>query len=79
MHNVIYVDGNGKGFQSRLLNAEKDAKTALKVALARTAAMWMVFTFSLLAVGGILGYQMYRIDCISRTLTDAITKLNLPL
>lgn len=60
IHKVLYC--NGDGLQGRLVKTEVQAATALRTVLARTAAMWTVLAFALLAIGGILGYQMYRID-----------------
>jgi len=74
IHRVIYVDGNGKSYQTRLATAEDDAKEAKRIALSRTNAMWTVMTFALLAVGGIIGYQMYRIDEICQSLYNALSK-----
>ena len=67
IHKVIYVDGNGNSFQTRLVKAEKTSTEAIRVATTRTTAMWTVMAFALLAIGGMIGYQMLRIDCLFET------------
>ncbi len=74
IHKVIYVDGNGNSFQTRLVKAEKTSTEAIRVATTRTTAMWTVMAFALLAIGGIIGYQMYRIDEICQSLYNALSK-----
>jgi len=73
VHGVLYKNDNG--IQGRLIKAEAKADNALKTVLSRTTAMWMVFTFALLSIGSVIGYQMYRIDCIAKQFTDVFGKV----
>lgn len=79
IHNIIYVDGNGKGLQSRLLKVEKESDIALKTVLSRTTALWTVFVFTVMSIGGIIGYQMYRIECLAKMVTDVFNKISIPM
>ncbi len=63
MHKVIYVHGNG--ISGRMIRAEEKADSALKAALSRTTAIWMIFVFAMATIAGVFGYQMYKIDCLS--------------
>ena len=73
IHKALY-EKNGDGFNGRIIRAEDNASNALQIAKARTTAMWTVLSFGFLAVGSIIGYQMYRIDCILKMINDATTE-----
>lgn len=64
IHQKLFIGEDS--FQSRIIVTESKAKKAID----RTVAMWTVICFAILGIGSVLGYQMYRIDCLGHTFSN---------